>query len=143
MEKYGVEKIKTIGDAYMAVGGLHDPAQAAAISTTRAALEMQEFVLARKKARETAGQQAFDMRVGLHSGPLVAGIVGIKKFQYDIWGDTVNTAARMESAGQVGRVNISQTTYELIHAGTGFSFENRGKIEAKGKGEMDMYFVTV
>lgn len=143
MEKYGIEKIKTIGDAYMAVGGLNDPAKDAAASTARAALEMQEFVLARKNARESGGHQAFDMRVGLHSGPVVAGIVGIKKFQYDIWGDTVNTAARMESAGQVGKVNISQATYELVCEEKGFSFENRGKIDAKGKGELDMYFVTL
>ena len=142
MEKYGIEKIKTIGDAYMAVGGLHGHSEEAAANTIRAALEMQEFVVARKKFRESEGHQAFDMRVGLHSGPVVAGIVGIKKFQYDIWGDTVNTAARMESAGQVGKVNISQTTYELITGRDGFSFTDRGKIEAKGKGEMNMYFVS-
>ena len=142
MEKYGIEKIKTIGDAYMAVAGLHGPALDAAVNAARAGLEMQEFVVARKKARESEGCQAFDMRVGLHSGHVVAGIVGIKKFQYDIWGDTVNTAARMESASQVGKVNISQTTFELIADTDGFSFTDRGKIEAKGKGEMNMYFVS-
>jgi class 3 adenylate cyclase/lipopolysaccharide biosynthesis regulator YciM len=142
MEKYGIEKIKTIGDAYMAVAGLHGPAADAAVNAVRAGLEMQEFVVARKKTRESEGHQAFDMRVGLHSGHVVAGIVGIKKFQYDIWGDTVNTAARMESAGQVGKVNISQTTFELVADTDGFSFTDRGKIEAKGKGEMNMYFIS-
>jgi len=142
MEKYGIEKIKTIGDAYMAVGGLDNNAQEGAYMTTRAALEMQEFVLARKKFMESEGRKAFEMRVGLHSGPVVAGIVGFKKFQYDIRGGTVNTAARMESAGEVGKVNISQTTYQLIAGMDEFSFTNRGKVHAKGKGALNMYFVS-
>jgi class 3 adenylate cyclase len=83
------------------------------------------------------------MRVGIHTGPVVAGIVGVKKFQYDIWGDTVNTASRMESSGAIGRVNISRSTYELIKDEPGFAFEFRGKIEAKGKGEIDMVFVSL
>jgi adenylate cyclase len=82
------------------------------------------------------------MRVGIHTGPVVAGIVGVKKFQYDIWGDTVNTAARMESSGEVARVNISQVTYELLKDYADFTFESRGKIEAKGKGMIEMYFVS-
>ena len=82
------------------------------------------------------------MRVGLHTGPVVAGIVGVKKFQYDIWGDTVNTASRLESSGKVGEVNISQATFELLKNDSDFSFENRGKIEVKGKGEIEMYFVS-
>jgi len=82
------------------------------------------------------------MRAGIHTGQVVAGIVGVKKFQYDIWGDTVNTASRMESNGKVGRVNISQDTYELIKNDSTFSFKNRGKIQAKGKGEMEMLFVS-
>lgn len=143
MEKYGIEKIKTIGDAYMAVGGLHGAARDGAVKTTLAALEMQEFVIARKKVKESQGLKAFDMRVGLHSGPVVAGIVGVKKFQYDIWGDTVNTASRMESAGQVGKVNISQATYDFVCEEEGFSFKKRGKIDTKGKGELDMYFVSI
>ena len=81
------------------------------------------------------------MRVGIHTGPVVAGIVGVKKFQYDIWGDTVNTASRMESSGAVGRVNISGSTYDLIKDDPGFVFTSRGKVEAKGKGELEMYFV--
>jgi len=139
MEKYGIEKIKTIGDAYMAAGGLPVPAADSVKNTVLAALEMQKFILSRKA---TKGEQAFEMRVGIHTGPVVAGIVGVKKFQYDIWGDTVNTAARMEQNSEVGKVNISQATYELLKDDPQFTFENRGKIEAKGKGEVEMYFVT-
>ena len=86
-------------------------------------------------------EAAFEMRVGIHTGPVVAGIVGVKKFQYDIWGDTVNTASRMESHGQAGKVNISNDTYELIKHEQGLSFHQRGKVKVKGKGEMDMWFV--
>ncbi len=113
---------------------------------------MQAFISKRKAENDAQGKPAFEMRVGIHTGPVVAGIVGVKKFQYDIWGDTVNIAARMESTGEVGKVNISQSTYELL-AGTErrplsvaegeFEFESRGKIQAKGKGEIEMYFVKL
>ena len=83
----------------------------------------------------------FEMRVGVHTGPVVAGIVGVKKFQYDLWGDTVNTASRLESNGEAGKVNISQATFELLEDDPDFTFEKRGKIAVKGKGEIDMYFV--
>ena len=140
--KYKIEKIKTIGDAYMAAGGLPLPSNDSVKNTVHAAIEMQEFIISRVKAQHERGLPAFEMRVGIHTGPVVAGIVGVKKFQYDIWGDTVNTASRMESNGEVGKVNISQSTYELIRDDADFTFEARGRIEAKGKGELEMYFVS-
>ena len=141
MGKYGIEKIKTIGDAYMAAGGLPIPSEDSVKNTVLAALEMQTFISKRNVEMDTLGKHSFQMRAGIHTGSVVAGIVGVKKFQYDIWGDTVNTANRMESNGQVGKVNISQYTYELLKDSPQFTFESRGKIEAKGKGEIEMYFV--
>jgi class 3 adenylate cyclase/Tfp pilus assembly protein PilF len=143
IDKYNIEKIKTIGDAYMAAGGLPVPTDHSVKNTVRAALEMQAFICKRKADMDAAGKPAFEMRVGIHTGPVVAGIVGVKKFQYDIWGDTVNTASRIESNGEAGKVNISQATYELLKNDPDFAFESRGKIEAKGKGEMEMYFVSL
>ncbi|MCB9168988.1 MAG: adenylate/guanylate cyclase domain-containing protein [Flavobacteriales bacterium] len=137
----GIEKIKTIGDAYMCAGGLPDPYAASPADVVHAALEMQAFMKARKSERDAQGLPAFEMRVGIHTGPVVAGIVGVKKFQYDIWGDTVNTASRMESSGQPGHVNISEATYELVKNESGLTFTPRGKVQAKGKGEMEMFFV--
>jgi class 3 adenylate cyclase len=142
MDKYSIEKIKTIGDAYMAAGGLPVPMDDSVKKTVLAALEMQSFIGMRKAEQDAIGKPAFEMRVGIHTGPVVAGIVGVKKFQYDIWGDTVNTASRIESNGAVGKVNISQKTYELLKDDTDFIFESRGKIEAKGKGEIEMFFVS-
>lgn len=140
-ERYGVEKIKTIGDAYMAAGGLPVPSKDSVINTVLAALEMQSYISQRLNEKEFSEGFTFEMRVGIHTGPVVAGIVGVKKFQYDIWGDTVNTASRMESNGAVGKVNISQDTYELIKDDSRLKFIHRGKIKAKGKGEIDMWFV--
>ena len=138
IERNGLEKIKTIGDAYMAASGLPNEDTNHAINATKAALEIKQWMLQHK---QTGGK--FEVRIGLSSGPVVAGIVGNKKFQYDIWGDTVNTASRMESSGEVGKVNISHSTYELIKDDSDFTFESRGKIAAKGKGEIDMYFASV
>ena len=147
--KYGIEKIKTIGDAYMAAGGLPVPTEDSVKNTVLAAIEMQEFITARSQKQKANGQPHFLMRVGIHTGPVVAGIVGVKKFQYDVWGDTVNTASRLESQGAVGRVNISEATFKMLkdlkdeNDKLLFSFENRGKIEAKGKGAISMYFVEL
>ena len=141
-DECAIEKIKTIGDAYMAAGGLHIPKNSKPRDVVHAALKMQLFMMNRIKERAEVGLASFEMRVGIHTGPVVAGIVGVKKFQYDIWGDTVNTANRMESSGEVGKVNISQSTYELLKGDSDYVFEKRGKIKAKGKGEMEMYFVS-
>ena len=143
MEKYGIEKIKTIGDAYMAAGGLPVPTHSAVKNTALAALEIQAFITNRKAEKDAKAEVAFEMRVGIHTGPVVAGIVGVKKFQYDVWGDTVNTASRIESNGEVGKVNISQATYNMLKEDPQFRFESRGKIDAKGKGEIEMYFVNL
>lgn len=140
-EKYNVEKIKTIGDAYMAAGGIPIPDEKFLINIVLAGLEMQEFMINRKYQNDLLNKPAFEMRLGIHAGPIVAGIVGIRKFQYDVWGDTVNTASRIESNGTVGKVNISESLYQLIRSSNEFVFEYRGNIHAKGKGNINMYYV--
>lgn len=137
--KYGIEKIKTIGDAYMCAGGLPTPTNTHASDLVAAALEMQDFLTQYRAKRKKENRQGFEARIGIHTGPVVAGIVGSKKFAYDIWGDTVNTAARMESSGAPGKVNISHDTYKLIR--DRYECIARGKIAAKNKGAIEMYFV--
>lgn len=136
MEKYGLEKIKTIGDAYLAVSGLPVSNEQHAKNAVNAGLEILDFI----KNRRQTNPNALDIRIGIHSGPVIAGIVGVKKFAYDIWGDTVNTAARMEQNSAKGKLNISGSTYNLVKES--FHCEHRGKIETKGKGALDMYFVS-
>ncbi|MEO5893481.1 MAG: adenylate/guanylate cyclase domain-containing protein [Ferruginibacter sp.] len=137
--KYGIEKIKTIGDSYMCAGGLPVTNNTHPADVVSAGLEMVKFIDTNKRERIEKEQPFFELRIGIHTGPVVAGIVGIKKFAYDIWGDTVNTASRMESSGQTGKVNISGGTYEIVK--DKFICTHRGKLEAKNKGLIDMYFV--
>ncbi len=134
---YGIEKIKTIGDAYLAVGGLPVADPNHAVNAVKAAIDILDFMRRRK---QEINDRTFEIRIGIHSGSVVAGIVGIKKFAYDIWGDTVNTAARMEQSSEPGKINISESTYLLVK--NQFNCIFRGKIEAKNKGELNMYFVT-
>jgi class 3 adenylate cyclase len=141
VEKHGIEKIKTIGDAYMAAGGLPDKDRGSPLQTVHAALDMHEFMQAYKQQRIAEGRHYFVMRTGLHTGPVIAGIVGVKKYAYDIWGDTVNVANRMETSGEVAKVNISQTTYDEIKDAAGLRFTPRGAVQVKGKGMLNMYFV--
>lgn len=140
IEKYQLEKIKTIGDAYMCVSGIPVKEENNAIQMVSAAIEIQEFMDRTAKDKKEKGQPFFEARIGMHTGPVVAGIVGIKKFAFDIWGDTVNTAARMEQNGEERRVNVSESTYQLIK--DKFECEHRGKVMVKHIGEIDMYFVT-
>jgi len=140
MEAHGVEKIKTIGDAYMCVGGLPVANSTHATDTVRAALDVQTWMEEHMKQRLANNQPAIDIRIGLHSGPLVAGVVGTHKFAYDIWGETVNIAARIESGSVVGMVNISGATYSLIK--NQFDCIYRGKLPAKNMDDIEMYYVN-
>ncbi|HEV8273194.1 MAG TPA: adenylate/guanylate cyclase domain-containing protein [Chitinophagaceae bacterium] len=137
--KYGMEKIKTIGDAYMCASGLPLADNENAIKSIKAALDMQQFIREFGAANKIQNLPVFEIRIGIHTGPLVAGVVGSKKFAYDIWGDAVNLASQMEQHSEVGKVNISGETYSLVK--DTFNCIHRGKIEAKSKGQVDMYFV--
>ncbi|MBE0675800.1 MAG: adenylate/guanylate cyclase domain-containing protein [Bacteroidales bacterium] len=139
VEKYNIEKIKTIGDAYMCAGGIPEKNRTNPVEVVLAAFEMQQYMAQLKKEAEKEGRNFWDIRIGIHTGTVVAGVVGHKKLSYDIWGDTVNTASRMESSGEAGKINISGTTYEFIR--DFFICEHRGKMPVKYKGELDMYFV--
>jgi adenylate cyclase len=139
IENHNIEKIKIIGDAYMCAGGLPISNKTNAFDVVNAALDIQEFMKNMRKERVANNQQTYEIRIGINSGPLVAGIIGIKKFTYDIWGDTVNLASRLETNGEVNKINISENTYNLIK--DVYDCEYRGKIEVKGKGNTAMYFI--
>jgi len=139
IEQYGLEKIKTMGDAYICAGGLPAMNFTHPEDAVGAALDIRDFMNKYKSDRENRSEPFFEIRIGLHTGPVVAGIVGSKKFAYDIWGDTVNLAARMESSGEISKVNISDSTYQMVK--DKFTCTRRGKVEAKNKGVIDMYFV--
>jgi len=139
LQKYKIEKIKTIGDAYLCVGGLPIINDTHAVDMINAAFEIRDYIAMRQIEKEKKGEFAFELRIGIHTGPVIAGIVGLKKYAYDIWGDTVNLAARMEQNSEVGKINISGSTFELVKEK--FNCSYRGKIQVKNKGETDMYYV--
>lgn len=137
--KYGVEKIKTIGDAYMCAGGLPGTNNTHPYDVVNTAIEMREFIKTYNQERLKRSEISFEIRIGINTGPVVAGIVGLKKFAYDIWGDTVNIASRLEGCSETGKINISGSTYQLVK--DDYNCTLRGKIWAKGIGEIEMYFV--
>ena len=138
IDKYELEKIKTIGDAYMCAGGLTRNSKDHAAKIIQAAWDIQNFVM--KSKNDPSNNIAhFDIRIGINTGPIVAGVVGKKKFAYDIWGDTVNVASRMESNSRAGMINISENTFRLVKHQ--FDCQYRGEIDVKNKGMMKMYFV--
>ncbi|MEO5602005.1 MAG: adenylate/guanylate cyclase domain-containing protein [Cyclobacteriaceae bacterium] len=139
LERNNMEKIKTIGDGYMAAGGLPIQNGTNPVDAVKSGLEMVAFVNKMKQINEKSGKPIWEVRIGIHTGDLIAGVVGKSKFVYDIWGLSVNTASRMESAGEAGKVNISGITYQLVK--DKFNCVRRGNIEVKNMGKMDMYFV--
>lgn len=139
IEKYNLEKIKTIGDSYMCVGGIPTIDDSHVINIVKASIEIQQYITSRNERRSEINREPWIVRIGINTGPLVAGVVGRKKYAYDVWGSTVNIASRMESNGEPGRVNISAATYQLIKHK--YTCTHRGKIFAKNIGEIDMYFV--
>lgn len=141
IHKYGLEKIKTIGDSYMCAGGLPISNNSHAENVVNAAFEIRNFIANYNKEKIAVGKFPFEIRIGINTGPVVAGIVGVKKFAYDIWDDTVNIASRLENYSEAGKINISESTYELVK--DKFTCTHRGKIQAKNKGEIDMYFVEI
>jgi len=136
----GLEKIKTIGDSYMAASGLMESERLYSIDAVLSALKIQEFLRKYQKSQKRKGLPSWKVRIGIHSGPVVCGILGEQRFNYDIWGDSVNIAQRMEANGEADKVNISQNVFNETKGF--FEFQNRGKVLVKGKGEMEMYFVT-
>jgi len=139
IEKYDIEKIKTIGDAYLCVSGIPESKPGHTSKMIKIAFEMMQVMDDTQAKMKDIGGVFLEMRIGIHCGPLVAGVVGSRKFAYDVWGDTVNIAARMEQSGQPGDINVSEAVY--VMAKDDFEFKYRGEVEAKNKGKMKMYFV--
>jgi len=140
-ERHGIEKLKTIGDAYMAAGGIPEKNRTHPVDVCRAAIEI-IFLMSgfREIKQEIRGQEFWETRLGINTGPVMAGVIGRNKFAYDIWGDTVNVASRMESGGVAGRINISLDTYELVR--DFFECEYRGEFDVKNRGRMHMFFLN-
>lgn len=139
VKRHGVEKIKTIGDAYLCVSGIPTENSNHVTNMLKAAIEIVHFMENSVQEKKSARLPYLEIRIGVHTGPLVAGIVGSMKFAYDVWGDTVNIAARMEQAGEAGKINVSETVYEAVMSA--YSFQYRGELEAKNKGKLKMYFL--
>ena len=139
LRKYNIEKIKTIGDAYMCVAGLPVINHTHPFDALEAAIEIKECMAQYNKEKEEQGKTGFDVRIGIHTGPVVAGIVGLDKFAFDIWGSTVNTASRLEKSSEPNKINISSSLYHIIKGK--YNCIPRGKINVKGLGEIKMYFV--
>jgi class 3 adenylate cyclase len=140
MERHNMEKLKTIGDSYMCAGGLPEENRTHPVDACRAAMEIRDFMARVNSQREKMRLPAWELRIGLHTGPVMAGVVGKKKFTYDIWGDAVNIASRMESTGEPGRIALSESTYH--HVKDQFECEHRGPIEIKNRGVMEAYFLN-
>jgi class 3 adenylate cyclase len=138
--QYRLEKLKTIGDSYMCAGGIPRVNVTHAFDCCLAAIEIQDFIDLLRTMKKLKNIPYWELRLGIHTGSVMAGVVGEKKFAYDVWGDTVNIASRMESSGTPGRINISEQTYQIVK--TRFECEYRGKVNAKNKGEIDMYYLN-
>jgi adenylate cyclase len=138
-ERHRLEMLKTIGDAYMCVGGLPETNRSHPIDACLAALQMQQFILGMNRKRKKLRLAPWELRIGLHTGPVIAGVVGRRKFIYDVWGDAVNVAARMEATGMAGKINVSEAIYQRTQKL--FEFEPRGNVEAKNKGQLEMFFL--
>jgi class 3 adenylate cyclase len=135
-DRHGLEKIKTIGDCYMVAAGVPAPRPDHARAMAHMALEMTEAM----RSEDGVGHLGLELRIGINSGPVVAGVIGRKRFLYDLWGDAVNTASRMESSGTPGRIQVTRATYELLK--DEFRFEHRGRVDVKGKGEMETWYLV-
>ena len=139
IDKYRLQKVKTIGDAYMCVGGLYTRGELHVLRMVAAALEIQQVLAERKKERIKTNNFFFEARIGIHTGPVVAGVIGSKKIAFDVWGDTVNVAQQMEQHSAVGKVNISGETYQIVQEQ--FECTHRGMVTAKNQQTYDMYYV--